>query len=208
MAESALPGRRSPAAAVVGTGEVQREPTGRGERARRRVMTAALEQLADEGSAGFTMEAVARRAGASKATLYRHWFCASALLVDAMSTTFETLPVPETGDFRSDLVALLKMAAALLQSPRFPRYMSAVVDLAERDPALAGLHADLTARRRRPILEVLRRGQHIGAVPPDADLEVLVDLLTAPFFYRRLIAHRPIPQTLPEAIVEQIFPRC
>jgi hypothetical protein len=53
---------------------------------------------------------------------------------------------------------------------------------------------------------VLRRGRDIGDISPQADLEVLVDLLTAPFFYRRLIAHRPIPPSLPEAIVNQVFP--
>jgi AcrR family transcriptional regulator len=170
-------------------------------------MAAALDQLAEQGSAGFTMEAVARRAGASKATLYRHWSSASALLVDAMSTTFEGFPAPATRDFREDLVALLEMAAERLESPRFPRLMAAVVDLAERDPALAGLHAHLTASRRRPVKEILRRGQENGDIPEDADLEILVDLLTAPFFYRRLIAHRPIPRTLPEALVKQVFPR-
>ena len=182
-------------------------PTGRGDRARRRVMAAALEQLAKEGAAGFTMEAVARRAGASKATLYRRWSSASALLVDAMTTTFEGFPAPRTADFREDLVALLTMAAERLQSPRYPRLMAAVVDLAERDPALADLHADLTASRRRPVQEILRRGQASGDIPQDADLELLVDLLTAPFFYRRFIGHRPIPPTLPAAIVDQVLPR-
>ena len=99
---------------------------GRGDRARQRVLAAALDQLADEGSAGFTMQSIARRAGASKATLYRHWPSASALLVDAMAEAFRPFPAPATGD-----------------------------------------------------------------------------LLTAPFFYRRLIAHRPIPPSMARAIVDQ-----
>ena len=107
---------------------------GRGDRARERVLTAALDQLADEGSAGFTMQSIARRAGASKATLYRHWPSTSALLVDAMAEAFQPFPAPATGDLRGDLVALLTGAAHLLTSERFPRLMAAVVDLAERDP--------------------------------------------------------------------------
>lgn len=206
MAATSAPDMPSVTPPTVVPGEVPPEPTGRGVHARRRVMAAALEQLAEEGSAGFTMEAVARRAGASKATLYRHWPSASALLVDAMTTTFGTLPAPNTGAFRTDLVALLQMAAALLEGPRFPRLMAAVVDLAERDPALAGLHSTLTSSRRGPVLDVLRRGREIGEISQQADLEVLVDLLTAPFFYRRLIAHRPIPPSLPEAIVNHVFP--
>ena len=183
--------------------QVRPVPVRRGDRARQRVLAAALDQLAEQGSAGFTMEAIARRAGASKATLYRRWPSSSALLVDAMAAAFRSFPAPATGDLRGDLVALLTSAADLLSSERFPRLMAAVVDLAERDPALAQLHADLTAQRRRPVLDVLRQGQERGEVAATADLELLVDLLTAPFFYRRLIAHRPIPPSMPRAIVDQ-----
>ena len=162
-------------------GIVQRpEPIGRGDRARQRVLTAALDQLADGGSAGFTMEAIARRAGASKATLYRHWPSAPALLVEAMGGTFPPFPPPATGDLRSDLVTLLTDLAALLDGPRFPRLMAAIIDLAERDPALADLHADLTAAHRRPALEVLRHGQHEEQIPPGADLELLLDQFDRP----------------------------
>ena len=181
-------------------------PVGRGARARDRVMAAALDQLADEGSAGFTMESVARRAGASKATLYRHWPSASALLVDAMTATFRPLPAPAGDDVREDLVVLLEQAARLLSSDRFPRLMAAVVDLAERDPALGRLHADLTEQRRSPVLQLVHRGQAEGRFPAGADPEVVVDLLTAPFFYRRLIAHRPMPPTLPRAVVDRVLP--
>jgi AcrR family transcriptional regulator len=182
---------RKQAGTVDATGAQTRPaPVGRGDRARQRVLAAALDQLAEQGSAGFTMEAIARRAGASKATLYRHWPSSSALLVDAMAAAFRSFPAPATGDLRGDLVALLTSAADLLTGERFPRLMAAVVDLAERDPALARLHADLTAQRRQPVLDVLCQGQERGEVAATADLELLVDLLTAPFFYRRLIDPR------------------
>jgi AcrR family transcriptional regulator len=180
-------------------------PVSRGDRARARVLAAALDQLAEQGSAGFTMEAIARRAGASKATLYRRWSSSSALLVDAMAAPFRSFPAPATGDLHGDLLALLTSAADLLSSERFPRLMAAVVDLAERDPALAHLHADLTAQRRGPVLDVLRQGQERGEIAANADLELLVDLLTAPFFYRRLIAHRPIPPSMPRAIIDHFL---
>ena len=180
-------------------------PIARGDHARRRVLAAALDQLADEGSAGFTMEAIARRAGASKATLYRRWPSASVLLVDAMAGAFKPFTTPATGDLRGDLIALLTLAADLLGGERFPRLMAAIVDLAERDPYLAHLHADLTARHRRPVLDLLRPGQERGEIPSDTDLELLVDLLTAPFFYRRLIAHRPIPSSMARAVVDQVL---
>jgi AcrR family transcriptional regulator len=183
-----------------------RQPISRGAGARRRVLRAALEVLDESGLAGFTMEAVARRAGASKATVYRHWASSGALLVDAMDTTFQPLPVPDTGDARRDVAQLLTGFVTLLEHTPFPRLMAAFIDAAEREPALAALHADLTQRRRDPLLAVLARGQQRGELPADLDLDVVTDLLAGPFFYRRFIAHRPIPPDLVESVIAQVLP--
>ena len=183
-----------------------RRPISRGAGARQRVLRAALEVLDESGLAGFTMEAVARRAGASKATVYRHWASSGALLVDAMDTTFQPLPVPDTGDARRDVAQLLTAFVTLLEHTPFPRLMAAFIDAAEREPALAALHADLTQRRRDPLLAVLARGQQRGELPADLDLDVVTDLLAGPFFYRRFIAHRPIPPDLVESVIAQVLP--
>jgi AcrR family transcriptional regulator len=180
-------------------------PIARGEQARGRVLAAALDVLADEGMAGFSMEAIARRAGASKATLYRHWPSAGALLVDAMDATFQPSPVPDTGRVADDVVQLLAAFVTVLTKTRFPRLLAAFIDAAERDPTLASLHADLTRRRREPVRAVLRRAQDRGELPRRLDLELTIDLLTAPFFYRRFVAHRPVPRTLARAVTEQVL---
>jgi AcrR family transcriptional regulator len=94
-------------------------PLRRGKHARRRVLSAALEVLAESGMPGFRIESVARRAGASKATLYRHWPSASALLVDAMDAEFRPLPDVARGDVRADTISVLTGIAAI--TPRRQR---------------------------------------------------------------------------------------
>ena len=180
-------------------------PRRRGEHARQRVLSAALEVLGESGMPGFTIESVARRAGASKATLYRHWPSASALLVDAMDAEFRPLPDVASGDVRADMVTVLTGAVALLDRSPFPELLAAFVDAAERDPALAGLQASLTERRRAPLLRVVREAVRQGAIAEDADPELVVDLLAAPFFYRRFVAHRPIPADMPTAVVDHVL---
>ena len=187
-----------------GSGTAER--LGRGEHARGRVLQGALEVLAEDGMPGFTMESVARRAGASKATLYRHWASPSALLVDAMDAEFRPQPEIDTGDLRADLVSLLTAFAASLTDSPFPKLMAAFVDAAERDPALGALHADLTRRRREPLLRLLAAATEHGELPGDTDLELVVDLLAAPFFYRRLIAHQEIAADMPGAVVDHVLP--
>jgi len=111
--------------------------------------------LDEDGLPGFTMEAVARRAGASKATVYRRWPTVGALLIDAMDATFQPFPVPDTGSVQTDVAHLLTAFVTLLDHTPFPRLLAAFIDAAERDPALGALHADLTRRRREPLLAVL-----------------------------------------------------
>jgi hypothetical protein len=95
--------------------------------------------------------------------------------------------------------------AAMLDRPPFPELMAAFIDAAERDPALAGLQASLTQRRREPLLRVVLEAARRGALPADVDRELVVDLLAAPFFYRRFVAHRPIPADMPKVVVDHVL---
>lgn len=182
-----------------------RVPIPRGPRARERVLRAALEVLAERGMSGFTVEAVAERAQASKATVYRHWRSRVGLLVDAMDLAFPPFPPPATGDLRRDLTELLTAQQRQLQEGPFARLLAAVIDGAEREPALAALHFDLTERRRQLVLAVLREAGRRGEIPPGADLEVAVDLLGAPAFYRRLVAHRDFPEGYTVSLVDHVL---
>jgi AcrR family transcriptional regulator len=187
------------------TADMAKERLGRGEHARQRVLQAALDVLADDGMPGFSMEAVARRAGASKPTLYRRWNSASALLVDAMDAQFRPLPDVDTGDLRADLITLLTGFVSSLTDTRFPRLLAAFIDAAERAPALAELHGRLTDRRREPLARVLALAVQRGEVGPAVDVDLVVDQLAAPFFYRRFVAHRPIPTDMPAAVVDAVL---
>ena len=169
------------------------------------MLDAALAVLDEHGLGGFTMEAVARRAGASKATLYRHWPTSGALLIDAMDATFRPFAAPDTGRVATDVAQVLGAFTALLEDTPFPRLLAAFIDAAEQDPELRRMHADLTARRREPLLVVLARGRDRGELAAGMDLELAVDLLSAPFFYRRFVAHRPIPPALIGEVIAQVL---
>lgn len=178
---------------------------GRGPAAKERVLRAALEVLADDGMRGFTVESVARRAGASKATIYRHWQSPSALLVDAMDAGFAPSPETLTGDLRADLVRVLEGFSGRLGASRFPRLLAAFMDAAERHPELAEMHTELTRRRREPVLRLISNAAARGEIVLQVDPEIVVDLLAAPFFYRRFVAHRHIPKTLAAQVVDQVL---
>lgn len=184
---------------------MSRTPIPRGDHARDRILRAALEVLAEQGLGGFSMEAVARRAGASKATVYRRWTSQSELLVDAMDAGFRPFPLPSTGTLRTDLIEIYSAFETLVTRGPFSRLMAAFIDAAERDPTLWDLHVRLTERRREPVRRLLAEAISRGEISPTTDLEVAVDLLAGPAFYRRFVAHWPFPPGYAAAIVDLVL---
>jgi AcrR family transcriptional regulator len=180
-------------------------PIPRGEQARERVLRAVLDLLAEQGFAGFSMEAVAARARASKSTVYRRWSSQAELMVDAMELASRPLEAPRTGDLRTDLTALVTALHAHLSRPPLPQLLAAFVDAAERDPALASVHTRLTEQRRDPLRSLLLEARASGGIRPDADVDLAVDLLAAPAFYRRFIAHQPFPPQTAETLVDMVL---
>src|SRR3954447_26276144 len=80
---------------------------GRSEQVVRRVLDAAIVELAHSGYHGFRMDAVASRAAVNKTTVYRRWPSRAALitaLVDRMRTPLRESPLPDTGALETDLV--------------------------------------------------------------------------------------------------------
>src|SRR5918994_5565425 len=74
---------------------------GRSARVREAVLDAAFAELDEHGYNGFSIEAVARRSGVHKTTIYRRWPTREALLVYALdSRSDRDVQVPNTGSLR------------------------------------------------------------------------------------------------------------
>ena len=90
----------------------------RGEALEAALLDAAWDELQAAGYAGLTMEAVADRAGTSRAVLYRRWRNRPELVVAAMRRHRPMLSgeIPDTGSLRGDVLALLgRMSARLTE---------------------------------------------------------------------------------------------
>jgi len=90
------------------SGEVPRRGRGRPRTpgAEEKILTAALDEYGQRGWSGFTMDAVARRAGVSKSTVYLRWADKDALLTDAVTNRGMELTAVDTGTFEGDLEQL------------------------------------------------------------------------------------------------------
>ena len=114
-----------------------------------------------------------------------------AALVDA------EIMVPDTGSTHADLLALMREAVELYRGSLAGRLMPNLVSAMAQRPELARVVREgFLTRRRFALTEVLRRGVDRGDLRPDLDLELALDLLGGPLFYRLLVTGGPLDEQL------------
>jgi AcrR family transcriptional regulator len=188
---------------------VQTTPPQRGRpveaRPREAAIQATLDLIAAHGIAGLTTDAVAQRAGISKATMYRRWRSKQQLVVDAVAALVSDIAVPDTGSTRGDLVALMAGAVEVYAGSREAAVMPSLIDAMSRDDALAAAVRDtFLAGRRAALRAVLERGVDRGDLRRDLDFELALDVLGGPLFYRLLVTGGPIDEHLAEGVADLI----
>lgn len=114
-----------------------------------RILEAALEEYGERGWAGFTMDAVARRAGVGKSTVYLRWRDKDSLLTDAVEAHSSGIEEVDTGSFRGDLEQLASNLFRHYMDPAGWATVRLTVDAATSSSALgmfgqriARLHSD------------------------------------------------------------------
>ena len=140
---------------------------------------AALELLAEIGYDRLTMDAVAARAHASKATLYRRWQGKAELVVDALTSRKGSISVPDTGALQSDLCAIAQ--ESVNGDNRFDaQVMLGLITALAHDGELRRVFRERLIDPRRAVLkEVFERAVARGEVSQDRNLDLLTSLLSA-----------------------------
>ena len=181
-------------------------PVGRPREARvdRAIVEATLDLIAERGAYEFRTEDVASRAGVGKGAIYRRYPSKHELVTAAVAALVdEEIVVPDTGSTRADLLALMREAVELFRGSLPGRLMPNLVSAMAQRPQLAATFRDgFLAGRRTALAEVLRRGIERGDLRPDLDLELALDVLGGPLFYRLLITGGPLDEQLAENVTE------
>lgn len=159
----------------------------RSEVSRQRILDAALETLEISGFTCSTTDLIAERAGASKATIYRWWPTKASLLAEALrEAVAHEMPFPETGDLATDIELQLQNFIGLLNG-RLGRAFKAFVGAAQSDPEVAAAFLEEWVKpRRKEAKTVLELYQVKGQIAADVDLDLVLDLLYGPLYFRLL----------------------
>ena len=142
----------------------------------RRIAQAALDLFGDAGWAGFAMEAVARRAGVGKASVYLRWSSKEALLTDAVHLRLVRVSDVDTGSLRGDLEELATQVLDIYAG----RTSRAALRLGLEAAAIPGVAEQYRAWRLAQTLAaraIVRRGIDRGELPAGTSVTLLLDTL-------------------------------
>lgn len=176
---------------------------GRSEAARVAVLEAVDDLLVERGLAGVTVEGIAVRARVAKQTIYRWWGSLTDILFDALVADLaEEFTDPDHGDLGRDLRDHLRQLAAFLTASDAGAVWRALAGQALQDPAV---ERRLAAEVSRPLRDrdrlPLARASERGDLPDGTDIELAVDELVGPVYYRALVTRQPVPPEFTDALV-------
>lgn len=160
--------------------------------AREKTLSAAVELLAADGLDGFTVDAVAKRSGVAKTTIYRHFSSGNELLIRALDCTIQPFPTPNTGSLRTDIEELIESIMPLVEDHTKQKTMLSIIAAAAADSGLARIHEELMTQRTTPIKTILELAQARGEIRADLDLELALDFVESPFFFRKMVRRQPL----------------
>ena len=172
------------------------------------ILQAAVDVLAECGYERMTIDMVAARAKAGKATLYRRWSSKAELVVEAIACMkqgeFTPENLPDTGTLRGDMIAMIR-PHSLEESERKLQVMGAVVSMLSRDPQLAeAVGAAITEPRAAINRALMQRALDRGEIGPDADIETIAHIGPSMAVYRTLAQRKPVDRDFLVSIIDGV----
>jgi AcrR family transcriptional regulator len=179
----------------------------RSEVARKAILQTAHEMLMADGLGRLTIEAVAERAHVGKPTIYRYWRNAQELAMAALMADTPLEPAVEKGGTaKMRLQAHVEQLLETFTTMR-GRQIAHAMAAADQESELAkAFRSRVILQYREKARAILIEAQAKGEVALKVDVEVVLDMLDAPVFYRLLVGHQPLSPSFGQAIIDTLWP--
>jgi AcrR family transcriptional regulator len=180
----------------------------RSEEARRAVLDAAYRILEEEGIGGFSIDAVARRSGTARTTIYRWWPSRSVLAIASFRERFQPqIVVPRSGDAEADFRTLIaSLTGALAGSAG--SVAASVIAHAQSDKETQLLFREqFSEPLRRESTKVLQAGIARGQFREDLEIARVIDAFVGAV-YLRLLLGSPLSRSWADALCDTLLAGC
>lgn len=171
------------------------------------IMSATLDLLGEVGYDRMTMDEVAARARASKATIYRRWPGKAELVVAAVRNRAggPATPPPDTGNLRDDLLAVLTAMRASLTGQDAPLILGLIIAM-RRDPELARIVRGQVIDDKGEVFgAVLDRAVARGDLPAGVEHALFVEISSAMLFSRLFVTGQPLDDEFLRHLVDEVL---
>jgi len=167
------------------------------------LLRATQDLLIEEGFERLTVDAVAKRCNASKATIYRRWPSKVALAVAATAALLSVPEMPNTEDLREDLLAC---ASAYIQEDSRMAVLASLLTAARHDPVLRTAARDAIGSPVRGLFEqVLTRAVSRGLIAKGIDIDIISEVLPAIAFHNVVALGLPIDESLVLRVIDRVL---
>lgn len=171
----------------------------------RKILRAALEELASSDYGGMSIEAVAARAGVNKTTLYRKWPTKAELIRAALSSVIEMFKVsPSGGDLRSNLLQMARTFREFMRSHEGQSIMRLRL-LQHPEPELAQMAYELHTKQLAELRALFAAAVARGELSPEVDPLLLLDMLCGAIHVRLVMTNEPVDEALMQRCVDLLL---
>jgi AcrR family transcriptional regulator len=170
------------------------------------IFEATLDELSESGYATLTMERIAERARASKASLYRRWPSRIELVIDAVRHAFpDPASTPDTGSLRGDLLAALRHAAAQLAGPAGEAMRGVLSDVLSDPARTAEFRRRTQGASVSTMQEILHRAADRGEIAASAITPRRLEVGPALLRHHFLFGAEPVADGIIVEIVDDVL---
>lgn len=175
----------------------------RNQRSHQAILKAAAELLAEKGYGDVCIEAIAARARVGKQTIYRWWSCKAGVIMEAFADRDGSVTsTPDTGSVKEDLYQIIQQMLAVLTQTTTGAALTGLIAETQIDPNLAEAFREQFIKSRRQVTRtILERGIARGELRKDLNLELVIDGIYGPVWYRMLLKHAPLDNNFAEELV-------
>ena len=199
-AEDKPPAPREPPARLGRKRDLTRDP---------QILQAALDVLAETGYDGMTIDMVATRAKAGKATLYRRWPTKGDLILAAIAcldhTDIEPEKLPDTGALRSDLLAMINPHWLGTSEQRVKILTGLTAMLSHTPDLVEAVNTTLVEPSVGAYRHLIQRAVNRGEAPPETDVDTLAHLIPSMAAYRTMFTRQPVDRAFLESIINGVL---
>ncbi len=170
------------------------------------IMDAVYELLQQTSARDLTMEAVAKRAGVSKPTLYKWWTSKATLIFAMFRERLASQPATLVAETAEQVIRYKVQRLIQEFNGLFGKVMADLIAEGQSEPEiLSDLYEQHISLSRASTIADVERGKSAGEFANDTNADLLLDAIFGPIYFRLLLRDTSLTQKYGDELVNQVL---